>query len=176
MCNDLPFWKSKKFEEMTSEEWESLCDRCAQCCVHKVQDEDTDTVYYTNIACEHLDLNTYTCKAYATRRLTVPDCVCLSRCGADEFHWLPPTCAYRLLAEGKNLPDWHPLVSGDPDSVRAAGMCLSDVIPENDAECREEEILFREATTGKCSHAFSGMERQILSEPKESVQREESDE
>ncbi len=141
---------------MSPEEWESLCDRCAQCCVHKFQDDDTGTVYYTNILCEHLDPETHTCTVYETRRETVPECACLDQRVIEELSWLPVTCAYRLLAEGRDLPAWHPLITGDPDSVSAAGMCLSEGIPEDEAEHRESEIIFREAETGRRSDLLFG--------------------
>lgn len=111
------FWKNKTFAEMTLQEWESLCDGCGKCCLHKLEDEDTGKVYYTDVACAYLDTNTCTCIDYAKRLENVPDCLKLKPQDVEQFHWLPPSCAYRLLAEGKDLPDWHHLVSGDRNTI-----------------------------------------------------------
>jgi uncharacterized cysteine cluster protein YcgN (CxxCxxCC family) len=118
------FWKSKALTEMTRDEWESLCDGCGRCCLHKLEDEDTGIFHYTNVACRLLDLGTCRCKHYAVRRRHIPDCVELQAASVAGIGWLPPTCAYRLLAEGKDLAWWHPLVSGDPDTVHAAGISV----------------------------------------------------
>ena len=125
------FWETKALAEMTSEEWESLCDGCAQCCLAKVEDVDTSEVHYTDVVCRYLNTEKCRCTEYARRSELVPDCVRLTPDNLDRLPWMPRTCAYRLLAEGKPLPDWHPLVSGDPKSVHAAGMsvrgrCISE--------------------------------------------------
>lgn len=111
------FWREKTLQEMSAAEWESLCDGCAKCCLVKLQDEDTDEVFYTNVACRFLDLKTCRCKDYSRRTELAGACVELTPDRVGEFGWLPSTCAYRLLAEGKDLPAWHPLVSGSPDSI-----------------------------------------------------------
>ena len=109
---------------MNREEWESLCDGCARCCLIKLEDEDNGSIHYTNVVCDLLDLETCRCTKYDTRSQHVPECVVVTPANLDQLHWMPSTCAYRLLWEGKPLPDWHPLVSGDPDSVHRAGQSV----------------------------------------------------
>ncbi len=119
------FWQSKKLAEMSHEEWESLCDGCGQCCLHKLEDEDTGQVALTRIACDLLNLKTCRCQHYDQRSQRVPECLDLRQLDFSLYsRWLPKTCAYRLLGEGKDLPDWHPLVTGTTASVRAAGMLV----------------------------------------------------
>ena len=108
------FWRRKSLEEMTPAEWESLCDGCAKCCLHKIEDEDTGEVFYTNVACRLLDLKSLRCTKYQERQRYVPDCAVLNPENVHMLSWMPETCAYRLLAEGKDLADWHPLISGRP--------------------------------------------------------------
>ena len=117
-----PFWKRKSLPEMNREEWESLCDGCALCCLHKVQDEETDEVFFTDVACRLLDLETCRCTDYARRAKLVADCLVLHADAPERFEWLPASCAYRRLARGGELPEWHPLITGDPDSAHAAGI------------------------------------------------------
>ena len=116
------FWKRKSLAEMTNSEWESLCDGCALCCLQKIEDEETGDVYFTDVACRLLDTETCRCSNYAARAKKVADCLVLSVDEPETFHWLPGSCAYRRLAEGKELPDWHPLRTGNPDSVHEAGI------------------------------------------------------
>ena len=120
---ETPFWKSRSLSEMTEQEWESLCDGCARCCLHKLEDVETGEVHYTDIACRFLSKQCR-CTDYPRRHYLVPDCVELTIDRVEEFKWLPATCAYRLVAEGRDLPWWHPLVSGDPGSVHAAGISV----------------------------------------------------
>jgi len=121
------FWKQQRLSQMTHDEWESLCDGCGRCCLHKLQDEDDGRVYYTRAACSLLDINSCRCKDYDNREKLMPDCLQLSVDNAQYFDWLPETCAYRLLAEGEDLPEWHPLITGDPDSVIKAGISVRDI-------------------------------------------------
>jgi uncharacterized cysteine cluster protein YcgN (CxxCxxCC family) len=113
-----PFWRRKTLDAMTPEEWESLCDGCGRCCLVKLEDEDTGHIHATDIGCRLFDAGTCRCKDYANRSATVPDCVTLTPKEVRELSWLPPTCAYRLVGEGRDLPWWHPLVSGDPETRR----------------------------------------------------------
>ena len=115
------FWQEKHLEQLTDAEWESLCDGCARCCLHKLEDEDTEEIFFTRIACRLLDIPSRRCTRYEKRCELVEGCLDL-RVGFSQFHWLPSTCAYRLLAEGKSLPQWHPLVCGDTQAMHAAGI------------------------------------------------------
>lgn len=121
-----PFWRRKTLEEMTTDEWESLCDGCGKCCLHKIEDIDSGKVYFTNVACRMLDLDTCRCRDYTHRSQLVSDCSVLTPQMARVLTWLPKTCAYRRLAEGKDLAWWHPLVSGGHASVRSAGISICE--------------------------------------------------
>jgi uncharacterized cysteine cluster protein YcgN (CxxCxxCC family) len=121
----LPFWKTKSLEEMTDAEWESLCDGCARCCLNKLEDWDTGDIVWTDVACTLLDGTSCRCKDYENRAATVPDCIQLTPSEVNTLTWLPPTCGYRLVREGADLYWWHPLVSGDPETVHLAGCIRS---------------------------------------------------
>ena len=134
------FWKTKALEEMTASEWESLCDGCGRCCLEKLEDEDTGKLYFTHIGCRLLDSDSCACKDYANRHKKVPDCVRLTPRNVRTLKWLPPSCAYRLVAEGKDLYWWHPLVSGDPDTVHAAGVSVRGRVGASEEAVRDEEL------------------------------------
>ncbi len=136
------FWETTALEEMTPAQWESLCDGCGRCCLEKLEDEDTREIYYTNVACRLLNLSNGRCKDYANRSRRVPTCITLSLKDLKDPYWLPSTCAYRLLAEGQPLPVWHPLVSGDPDSLRLAGRSiLGRIISETQAGDLSQHLI-----------------------------------
>jgi uncharacterized cysteine cluster protein YcgN (CxxCxxCC family) len=127
------YWKRKSLSEMTSEEWDGLCDGCALCCMHKVEDEETGELFYTDLACRLLDLDTCRCTDYANRARKVAECFVLSVDKPEMFAWLPATCAYRRLANDQDLPDWHPLITGDPESVHEAGISVrGKAVSENE--------------------------------------------
>lgn len=119
------FWETKALTELDDAEWESLCDGCGKCCLEKVVYKDDGQLVFTNVACKLLNRRTGRCSRYADRQSVVPDCWKLTPENLQDCFWLPKTCAYRLLAEGKPLPEWHPLVSGDPRSVKRAGMSVA---------------------------------------------------
>jgi len=120
---------------MTPKQWESLCDGCGKCCVLKLEDVDSSEIYYTDIACKLLDCKTARCSDYSNRKKHVPDCIILSMDNLPMLRWMPESCAYRLLFEGKDLPSWHPLVTGTPSSPAQAGQSVaSQVFPETAIE------------------------------------------
>ncbi|MCB1686198.1 MAG: YcgN family cysteine cluster protein [Pseudomonadales bacterium] len=126
----MGFWHEKSLAQMSDQEWESLCDGCARCCMIKLEDESDGSVHYTALVCELLDEQKCRCTRYPRRHELVPDCIQLTPDLAGQLRWLPTSCAYRRLAEGKDLLPWHPLVSGDPESVHQAGISVRDrVIP-----------------------------------------------
>ena len=136
------FWELP-LETLSRAEWEALCDGCGQCCLHKVEDEDTGEFYNTNVACKLLDLSTARCSDYRNRRAHVPDCLRLTPDNAGALGWLPQTCAYRLRADGEPLPDWHYLLTGDREAMHAAGVSvIGKVVSEVDAGPIEHHIVW----------------------------------
>ena len=135
------FWETVPLKKMTAPEWEALCDGCGKCCLNKLEYEDTGEVEYTRIACRLLDGETCRCSDYGNRFAHVPECVRLTPKSLPKIaYWMPATCAYRLLWQGETLPDWHPLVTGDPDSTHKAGQSVQgwtlpeSAVPEDDWE------------------------------------------
>lgn len=143
LMDKLPFWKTTALSDMSRAQWESLCDGCGKCCLHKLECADTGKIYYTNVACRLLDHKTMQCSRYETRTRWVPDCTVLSPDQIADFRWLPQSCAYRLVYEGKDLPHWHPLVSGDRESIHKAHKSLRHrfLVDERKAEDLEDHIL-----------------------------------
>lgn len=136
-----PFWRTKKLAQMNADEWESLCDGCGKCCLHKIENTD-GTLDFTRVACPMLLLPECRCSDYANRSRKMHDCVTLTATNIPHLDWLPSTCAYRLIDEGKDLPWWHPLVSGDRETVHAAGMSVRDrAIPEQKAGNIERHVV-----------------------------------
>lgn len=124
-----PFWQTKTLEEMNEKEWESLCDGCGQCCVFQLENEDTNHLFFTDVACRLFDEKTCQCTSYQDRQVHVPTCMVMSPENVRECaEFAPPTCAYKLLVEGQDLYPWHPLVSGDPNSVHAAGISVKNKV------------------------------------------------
>lgn len=141
--SDKPFWEAKRLDQMTAEEWESLCDGCAKCCLEKLEDVDTGHIHYTEVGCPLLDCESCRCSNYAQRTTWVPTCQVLTPDNIEELHWMPSTCAYRLLAEGQSLPSWHPLITGDPESTHKAGQSVRGrAVRDRDAGPLEDHIVF----------------------------------
>lgn len=136
------FWKTKPLSAMTTAEWESLCDGCGKCCLAKLEDADTGDIHWTSVGCRLFDGAQCRCRDYANRFARVPDCVQLTPDNVGRISWLPSTCAYRLLAEGRDLFWWHPLVSGDPRSVHKAGVSMRGRVAASEEELGEAEDYF----------------------------------
>jgi hypothetical protein len=142
VTKEMPFWQNKTLSEMSAIEWESLCDGCAKCCLHKIEDEDNGEIFYTDVACNQLNLDSCQCKNFSKRTDLVDDCIELTKEKLASLKWLPQSCAYRLLGEGKELHWWHPLVSGDPNSVHTAGISVKGrCVPEVGAFDFDDHIV-----------------------------------
>lgn len=140
-----PFWETKTLAEMSGEEWESLCDGCGRCCLVVLED-DRGRYYETDVACRLFDPQKRRCTDYRNRHSRVPDCVRLTPENAGTLRWMPATCAYRRLARGEGLPDWHPLITGDPKSVERAGIAAGSILL-NEADVGEDD--FEDRVTGE---------------------------
>jgi len=141
MAQGKPFWETLTLTEMSQKQWESLCDGCGKCCLNKLINDDGE-LFFTDAACWLLDLDGCRCKDYTNRKAKVPDCVVLSPGNISSLAWMPATCAYRLLSEGKALPDWHPLISGDPESVHKAGISIRGrAVSESDVLDLDDRIV-----------------------------------
>ncbi len=136
---ETPFWE-KPLAELTRTQWEKLCDGCGRCCLVKLEDEDTGIVHHTAVACKLLDHDSCQCGNYPERRKFVPDCVRLTLKKMETIPWLPPTCAYLLRHQGKPLPPWHPLISGDPMSVHRAGVSVRGKVEADEEEVAEDDL------------------------------------
>lgn len=137
----MSFWREKSLAAMSPSEWESLCDGCGKCCLHKIRETD-GSLRMTNVSCRLLDTKSCRCSNYPRRKALVHDCVVLTPATVSTIDWLPATCAYRLIDEGKDLPAWHPLVSGDPTSVHTAGISMRDrCISERDAGPLQDHVI-----------------------------------
>jgi uncharacterized cysteine cluster protein YcgN (CxxCxxCC family) len=143
--NQSPFWKTKSLHEITYDEWESLCDHCGICCLQKVEDEKTGEIKLIGISCEFLDTNICKCLVYEDRLNVNQDCVVITPDSIRQIKWLPDTCAYRRLAEGRGLEWWHPLVSGNLDTVHHAGISVRDKVVDGKYVHPEDiEIVVKE--------------------------------
>ena len=136
-----PFWQTKTLAQMTVREWESLCDGCGLCCLIRFEDEVTGEVVPTRVSCRLLDQQLCRCKDYANRKAYVPDCIKLTPWNIEALEWMPASCAYRRLHEGKTLPSWHPLITGDPESVHAAGVSIRGMTVSEEALADPDDAL-----------------------------------
>ena len=137
-----PFWKTKTLEAMSATEWESLCDGCGKCCMSKLEDEDTGEIHWTSVACRLFDEGSCRCRNYPDRLSLVDDCVGLTPQNVTTLSWLPSTCAYRLVAEGRDLYWWHRLVSGDPNTVHAAGISMRGRVVASESDLEDPSDYF----------------------------------
>ena len=133
------FWKNKKLSEFTREEWESLCDRCGKCCLIKLENIDTNKIHYTNISCKLLCTKTANCTNYKNRKKIVKECVVLNQDNIDKLEWMPKTCSYRLINDGKDLPDWHHLISGSIEKMILKNICVRNKVT-NEKKIRKNDI------------------------------------
>jgi uncharacterized cysteine cluster protein YcgN (CxxCxxCC family) len=138
--DEIPFWKRKSLSEMTDSEWESLCDGCGRCCLVKLEEEDTGRIYYTDVGCRLLDGASCGCRDYPNRSAQVDDCVRLTAATVGTLKWLPPTCGYRLLSQGRDLYWWHPLVSGDPATVHDAGISVRKRVSAAEQDVDDDDL------------------------------------
>lgn len=138
-----PFWKTKTLAEMSPSEWESLCDGCGKCCLSKLEDEDSGEIHWTSVACRLFDAGACSCRDYPNRTKKVHDCIQLTPENVGTISWLPTTCGYRLINEGRDLFDWHPLISGDRNTVHSAGISIRGKVTafEDDLNSTDDYLL-----------------------------------
>ncbi len=136
-----PFWEEKSLAQMTHDEWEALCDGCGKCCLVKLEDVDAGVYYNTRVACRLFDKTTRRCSDYPNRARRVADCLTLTLDNVQDIPWLPKTCAYRLLAQGKPLYAWHPLISGDCESIVDAGIAVAGTLLSEDDVDDDDDLL-----------------------------------
>lgn len=145
MTSQLPWWEEKSLNDMTREEWEQICDHCGKCCLHKLEDEDDGTVYYTDVACSLVDSESCHCQDYENRCIRVPDCLQLTIGNLDQIEWMPPSCSYRALKEGRGLADWHHLITGDEETIHQVGKSIKgrfvDESEVSDVDELEEHVV-----------------------------------
>ncbi|CAM4097958.1 YcgN family cysteine cluster protein [Shewanella aquimarina] len=138
----MSFWKEKTLAELSAQEWESLCDGCGKCCLNKIIDDETDELYYTNAACKLLDAKACNCMHYEQRFTFVPSCTKVTVDNIAELTWLPDSCAYRRLYQGRDLPSWHPLLTGDKTKMHELGMSIRNkIVNENKVRYLEDHIV-----------------------------------
>ena len=138
--SEVPFWRRKSLSQMTDSEWESLCDGCGKCCLNKLEEVETDRTFYTDVGCRLLDGQTCRCRDYKHRQDKVEDCVRLTPKSLKTITWLPPSCAYVLIGQGRDLYWWHPLVSGDPETVHAAGVSVRGRVRASEVNVPDEDL------------------------------------
>jgi uncharacterized cysteine cluster protein YcgN (CxxCxxCC family) len=161
-----PFWRTKSMSEMSPKEWESLCDGCGRCCLNKLTDADTNETVYTDVGCKLLDGQSCRCVDYKNRQAKVRDCVRLTPRNVRRLTWLPPTCGYRLVAEGRDLAWWHPLVSGDPNTVHTSGVSVRGKVAASEKDVPDERLVdFIVSWPGKWPKGAKGKGPALASKP-----------
>ncbi|MGB7430970.1 MAG: YcgN family cysteine cluster protein [Ahrensia sp.] len=143
------YWETTALEDMNRQQWEALCDGCGKCCMSKLVDEDTDDIYFTTVACRLFDAESCRCVDYDNRQQKVSDCVQLTPANVREIAWLPQTCAYRLVAEGRPLYAWHPLLSGTPDSVHEASVSMRDRVTAHEQDMNSDQEYLEHLVEGR---------------------------
>lgn len=136
----MTYWKAKTLEELTDEEWEGLCDGCGRCCLQKLECEDSGDIFYTNLTCKQLDTESCRCKDYTNRTKIVSACMSLRQLNDEDWYFMPTTCAYRLIKEGKALKDWHPLIFGSDEKMIAEGISIKGQLTISEADVAEEDF------------------------------------